>query len=113
MDYLLDTNIIITYGRDNQYTQEIEREYELFSDSNQLYVSIVVLGELDAFIKKNKLGPTKIDRIETILSGVGTIGIDHGEIIGRYGDIDAYSQGKLASSGLLFSARNMGKMIYG
>jgi predicted nucleic acid-binding protein len=51
MDYLLDTNIIIIYSRDNQIAREIERKYAIFNGINDLYISIVTLGELDSFIK--------------------------------------------------------------
>ena len=37
------------------------------------------------------------------------IGINFTEIISRYGDIDAFSQGKLPNNKANFSARNMGK----
>ncbi|WP_420460606.1 type II toxin-antitoxin system VapC family toxin [Neolewinella sp.] len=109
MNYLLDTNIVIIYSRDKDYAKQIETKYQLFGGDHDLYISVVTLGELDALIKKNKLGQRKIDKIEKILSGIATIGIDYDEIISKYGDIDAYSQGKIDRGGQKFAAKNMGK----
>jgi len=43
------------------------------------------------------------------LSLLSEFGISFEEIIDRYGEIDAYSQGKLRDTKVDFSARNMGK----
>ena len=109
MNYLLDTNIIIIYSRDNDYAKRIETKYQLFAGDHDLYISVVTLGELDALTKKNRLGQRKIDKIEKIISGIATIGIGYGEIISGYGDIDAFSQGKVDRGGQKFAAKNMGK----
>lgn len=44
MNYLLDTNIIIIYGRDSEISKRIEDEYNLFDPQNSLAVSVVTLG---------------------------------------------------------------------
>ena len=93
MNYLLDTNIILIYSRDTQLFNAIELKYKLLDSSNQLAVSVVTLGELDALIKKSKIGLKRQNKIRTILSEVITIEINHEEIIQRYGDIDTFSQG--------------------
>ena len=49
------------------------------------------------------------NNIQRILDSVNKIGINFAEIIDRYGDIDAFSQGKLTNSNVKFTARNMGK----
>lgn len=107
MNYLIDTNIIIIYSRENDFAKKIENKYELFSPQNSLYISIVTLGEIDAIIKKNQLGERKQDKIRKLLEGIYKIGLAHEELISKYGDIDAFSQGKIGN--VTFSARNMGK----
>ncbi len=109
MDYLLDTNIIVIYSRASEVADRIEEKFQLFDKKNSLAISIVTLGELDALLKKLKLGDKRKQRINKILSSVAKIGLNHKEIISRYGDIDAFSQGKIQHSGEKFSARNMGK----
>lgn len=109
MDYLLDTNIIVIYSRESEIADRIEEKFQLFDKKNSLAISIVTLGELDALIKKLKLGEKRKRKINRILNSVAKIGLNHKEIISRYGDINAFSQGKVQHSGEKFSSRNMGK----
>lgn len=108
MDYLLDTNIIIIYSRDSNVAKRIEDEYNLFEENNTLAISVATLGELNAFIKKIGIGERRKRKINGIVSRLVKIGLNSKELIEKYGDIDAYSQGKLKKKGN-FSARNMGK----
>lgn len=109
MDYLLDSNIIVIYSRDNDVSNLIEERYQLFSSNHRLFVSVVTLGEINAIIKKFQLGEKRQNNIQRILASIHKIGINFAEIIDKYGDIDAYSQGKIANSKVKFTARNMGK----
>lgn len=109
MDYLLDTNIIIIYSRDNDLSKKIESQHNIFSDQNRLFISVVTQGEIEAVIKKSKLGQRRKSNIHKILNGIRTITLNYQEIISRYGDIDAFSQGKLESRLGNFTSRNMGK----
>ena len=67
MDYLLDTNIILIYSRDNEISREIEKHYKIFDANNRLAISVVSLGELDALVKKLGLGKSRIERISSIV----------------------------------------------
>ena len=77
MDLLLDTNIIIIYSRDNDVSKMIEDKHQIFTGRNRLFISVVTLGEIDAIIKKFKLGkgravPTsRIDRDRRYLTSFG------------------------------------------
>lgn len=104
MDILLDTNIIVIYSRDNELSQRIEDKYQIFNRENRLFISVVTLGEIDALIKKSKLGARRKNKIKEILSRIYQLSIEQQEIITRYGDIDNFSQVNKA-----FSSRNMGK----
>ena len=75
---------------------------------NTIAISVITLGEIDALIKKLGLGHSRQDKIFSLLDNFLKLGIHTKQIIERYGDIDAYSQGKLSSSSK-FSAKNMGK----
>ncbi|MEL7222731.1 MAG: type II toxin-antitoxin system VapC family toxin, partial [Bacteroidota bacterium] len=109
MDYLLDSNIVIIYSRDNKISEAIEKKYKIFSGDNRLAISTVSLGEINATIKKLNVGEKRKDKIKEILDRVNEFSINFKEVIDRYGDIDAYSQGKLKVKKGKFSSRNMGK----
>jgi len=109
MKYLLDTNIFIAYCRKGLTSQKLERNYQLSRSKNPFYVSVVTLGELNAFIKRNGIGRRKENLINELLEKCYQIDIGYEEVISQYGDIDAFSQAKTKIAGYDFTARNMGK----
>lgn len=109
MDYLLDTNIVIIYARASDLAHKLEAKYQLFSGEHNLAISVVTVGELKSIEKKFKYGEKKKKRIKKLLDQLLRIDINIEEIMERYSDIDAYSQGKLSSKSSDFTARNMGK----
>jgi len=109
MDYLLDTNIVVIYSRANEIAKKIEGKYQIFSNDNRLAISTISLGEINAITKKLQLGERRRNNINEIVGNLNEFRIDVREVIERYGDIDAYSQGKLPSIQGKFTARNMGK----
>ncbi|MEN0049926.1 MAG: type II toxin-antitoxin system VapC family toxin [Bacteroidota bacterium] len=109
MNYLLDTNIVLIYGRASSLSNKIEEKYQLFDGTHNLFISVVTLGELDSLIKQLNYGEKKKSRINTIVEDLVKLDIHYKEIIEQYGDIDAYSQGKLKTEPSNFSSRNMGK----
>lgn len=56
MDYLLDSNIILIYSRNDQVARSIESKYKIFSNDNRIGISIVSKGEVEASILKLDLG---------------------------------------------------------
>lgn len=109
MDYLLDTNMIIIYSRDSDIAGKIEEKYNFFNERNTLAISIVTLGELDSLIKQLGIGDKRQKRIAMLLEDVAKIGLNSAEIIQKYGDIDAFSKGKLQGKSAPFSSKTMGK----
>ncbi|MEN0003387.1 MAG: type II toxin-antitoxin system VapC family toxin [Bacteroidota bacterium] len=109
MNYLLDTNIIITYSRENALARRIEKQYQLLDGQHNLYISVVSLGEIDSYVKKFGIGRKKQSTIQKTLELTYQIDIGYQEIISKYGDIEAFSQGKAKLPGHSFTARNMGK----
>ena len=109
MTYLLDTNILIIYVRDTAFTRSLEAELELLKPENILVISVISLGEIRSIAKRNNWGDKKINRLTEILNEFIVADINTEEIIERYAEIDAYSQGKLRGKQVPFSARNMGK----
>lgn len=109
MNYLLDTNIIIFYNKGRDLARKIEVEHQLFATGNNLAVSIVTLGEINSIIHQLNIGDTRRRGIEKTLEPITTLDISHEDVIERYGEIEAYSQGRHRSKESEFSARNMGK----
>ncbi|MEZ4847588.1 MAG: type II toxin-antitoxin system VapC family toxin [Bacteroidia bacterium] len=109
MNYLLDTNILLIYGRGTNISDQIEKQYNLFNSQNNLAVSVVTLGELNSLSKQFNYGEKRKQKLEKLVEDVFIIDLNIAKIVDRYGEIDAYSQGKLASKPLQGSARNMGK----
>ena len=109
MNYLLDTNILLTYVRDKTARIRIENTYQFFGKSNKPIISVVTVGELKSIAKRNYWGLRKLALLDAILSQLIIIGINAEDIIEKYAEIDTYSQGKLKNNPLLTTARNMGK----
>ncbi|MEL7120353.1 MAG: type II toxin-antitoxin system VapC family toxin [Bacteroidota bacterium] len=109
MDYLLDTNILVIYSRESEIADKIEAEFQIFNGDNNIAISVVTLGELNSLAKRFNYGNRRKQRIEKLVEKLFTIDTNIKEIIERYGDIDAYSQGKLEGNPLGTSSRNMGK----
>jgi len=109
MDYLLDSNIILIYCRNDKVARALESRYRIFSGDNRLGISIVSKGEIEASILKAGLGEKRKQRIKELMSRLTEFGINFEEVIKKYAQIDAYSQGKSEKSKGKFSSRNMGK----
>ena len=109
MNYLLDTNILVTYVRDTELTRRLEDRLHLLNGENNLIVSVVSLGEIRSIAEQNNWGENKINKLERIIENFLIADIKIETIIERYAQIDAYSQGKLDGEQVNFTARNMGK----
>jgi tRNA(fMet)-specific endonuclease VapC len=109
MRYLWDTNILLHYLNDSVTSKYIERKYKLVSPINKQHISVVSLGEIKSLAKRRNWGNAKLNRLFALLEKFVISDINIGEIIERYAEIDAFSQGKLFDKSVQFSAKNMGK----
>lgn len=111
MNYVLDTNILLGYLREEPSIVQKLEEMNLFSDTNFLFISIVSSAELMSLAKQRNWSDSKFQKMVNFLDDFLTVPIDTKEILVIYSDIDAYSQGKLKNKPLPIetSARNMGK----
>ncbi len=108
-NYLLDTNIIVTYARSIKLADQLEKTYNLFNDENYVAISVVTLGELNSLTRQYNYGLKRQTTINSLVELVYPIDINTQAIIDRYGEIDAYSQNKLNDRPLKMTSRNMGK----
>jgi tRNA(fMet)-specific endonuclease VapC len=106
---LLDTNIVLNLIRDSPLSKQIRTDYQIFLPPRRLFTSVVVEGELESLALQNEWGAAKLLLLSHYLSNLIIVDIRVNDIIKRYAEIDAYSQGKLKSLPLTGSARNMGK----
>lgn len=109
MNYILDTNLVLIYLRDNQQAKRIEEDLQLLSERHNLILSVVSVGELQSIAKRNRWGKRRIENMHKILSDFLIAAINTEDIIEKYAEIDTYSQGKLMGSPVTFTARNMEK----
>lgn len=109
MLFLFDTNIILIYLRNIPMQENIEKEYNPFNLYNSPIISVVTVGELRAFTLKNNWGERRIKDLQTLLEKFLVIDLNTEDILNRYAEIDAFSQGRLNNKKSNFSARNMGK----
>lgn len=109
MDYLLDTNVLIIYSRSANIARRIERDHQLFDGSNDLAISVVTIGEINSLIAQYDYGKRREKSIQNMLDKLLEIDINIRKILDLYGQIDAYSQGKLKDKKGNFTSRNMGK----
>ena len=108
--YVLDTNILLFLVKNPVFGQYFTQTYGTHP-SNELVYSYVSLGELDSITKQNQWGIKRLQALQKALKGFTAIPLTGQALITQYGDIDAYSQGRLPAQPLPagMSARNMGK----
>jgi len=110
MDYILDTNILVTYLRNNnKFSTQIDEKYSPLSGKNTSIISVVSVGEIKSIATRNKWGSKRLAKLDILLNEFITADINVESIVNRYAEIDAFSQGKLESKKSNFTARNMGK----
>jgi predicted nucleic acid-binding protein len=109
MTYLLDTNILLIYLRNNPLSVKIDKKFTPLSFPNKPVVSVVSLGEIQSIGLRNHWGEKRLGLLNRFIKKFLIADINVETVIQRYAEIDAYSQGKLAGKLLSGSARNMGK----
>ena len=109
MNYLLDTNIILIYLRDKIGRINIEKDYDPFGAKNNPMISVVTVGEIKSIAKRNYWGIKRLNLLDDILNSIIITDINSEDVIEKYAEIDAFSQGKIKENPLSMSARNMGK----
>ncbi len=109
MKYLFDTNILLHYLRRSALGRKIDQQINPFAPANTLLLSIVSVGEIRSISIQNDWGAPRLGALQNALKSYIVVGVTGSDLIERYAEIDAYSQGKLPGKILPFSARNMGK----
>jgi tRNA(fMet)-specific endonuclease VapC len=116
MKFLLDTNILVHLVRQTPSLYPVLDALQISRVDNQIFISIISVGEIMAFSKIHKWGFAKRQHLDHILGLFVVVPIVESpenatRMTDVYATIDAYSQGKYETKSLPkgMSARNMGK----
>jgi len=109
MNYLFDTNILLTFVRDRKFRWELKTKFDMSNLENRNLISIVSVGELKSLSLRNNWGERRNQELDDALKDFITVDIRYMPIVMKYAEIDAFSQGKLKDKPLKMSSRNMGK----
>ena len=109
MNFLLDTNIILIYIRNEKTKMWIDKTYKPLSIENIPLISVVTMGEIRSLSIRNNWGKPKNQALEKLLNLFLIADINSEDIIQRYAEIEAFSQNKLPEKPLNNTPRNMGK----
>ncbi|QRR03844.1 type II toxin-antitoxin system VapC family toxin [Dyadobacter sandarakinus] len=109
MIYVLDTNVILAYFRKNAIRYVIESVFDIYESEAQVILPAIIIGELRSLSIQNGWGKQKITDLEEFVTPFIPFPELTEDIIVRYAEIDAFSQGRLPGKRLELSARNMGK----
>lgn len=101
---------MIAYLREPNATQDyVDKEFNPLEIQNNAIISVVTVGEIRAIALKNGWGINRTRKIEGLLKQVIIADINSEDVINRYAEIDAFSQGRLDGRKSNFTARNIGK----
>jgi tRNA(fMet)-specific endonuclease VapC len=110
MTYIWDTNILLKIVRDDSFLEKLRDKYDFFSSPNQLFVSIVTIGEIHAIALRNHWGDKRMANLAQKLKLAKAIDITNNPaLIQMYAEIDVYSQSHHPILKLPTPARKMGK----
>ena len=109
MIYLFDTNILLHFLRSTPVKAFVITNYAPLSPADKVVISVVTIGEIKSISIQNKWGVARSKALEDLYAEFIITDINAENIIQRYAEIDAYSQGKMPGKPLGHSSRNMGK----
>ncbi len=109
MNYVIDTNILLIYLREEKTKSLIEDEYDPMGRDNNPMISVVTVGEIRSIAKRNYWGNKKLRAVENLMDKLIITDIKYEDLIEKYAEIDTYSQDKIREKRLGMTSRNMGK----
>lgn len=105
--YLFDTNMLLLMLRQDARWDTLQAAHHFDESFN--FISVVSLGELYSIGLQNNWGVKRLVQIGQLQEEFVTADIHVENIIHKYAEIDAFSQGKLTGKPLGATSRNMGK----
>lgn len=87
---LLDTNILIHLARGGLAAARLEERYALRSRRLTPWISVVVVGELLAFARRNRWGSAKIAAVEQLVANLVLVDINLRPVLEAYAALHAH-----------------------
>lgn len=111
MTVTIDTNILLHLLRNSYLVPTIQQQLDQSAAEDTIIISIVSVGEIESIAHQRNYGANKRDYLTKLLQDFLTVPIYSMDVVERYAEIDAYSQGNLMNKPLPdgLSSRNMGK----
>ncbi len=109
MHYVLDTNIILFYLKDNDTKRFIETKFRPFQEGNIAIISVVSIAEMGVLARRNNWGERRLQIVERLYNSFVIVDVSSQDLISAYIDIDTFSERKHPTKPLKESSRNMGK----
>ena len=109
--YILDTGIVLGYVRGAGYAEYVEKKFAVSVPPNMALISVVTMGEIYSLSLQLGWREGKRKRLGELLRKIPYVDISAPQILEKYAEIDAYSQGKYPLLKLPqgMTSRNMGK----
>ncbi|MCU0434798.1 MAG: PIN domain-containing protein [Bacteroidia bacterium] len=109
MSIVLDTNVLVYLLRNKE--PQVTFIKSLLQNEEELLISIVTKAELLSIAIQNNWAEKKLSDLEKLLDKLLVVPVSAMDIVKRYAEIDAFSQGKLAGHPMpsKYTSRNMGK----
>jgi len=109
MKYVLDTNVILAYLRKHPVWNKIQTHLDIFETGTIVYLPVIIVGELRSIAVQNEWGSIRTVELQRFTKEFVPVTNLYADLVERYAEIDAFSQGRLQEKQLKGSARNMGK----
>jgi tRNA(fMet)-specific endonuclease VapC len=89
---ILDTNVLVHWMRGDATYRHLVEEYDLAARRPRPIVPVVVVGELQAFVRWRGWGPAKTDALAALLSTLPRANISAEPVLEAYADLDCTSR---------------------
>lgn len=109
MNYVLDTNVILFYLKDDETKEFIENNFGPFQEANVGIISIVTVAEIGVLARRNGWGDRRLKIVEKLFENLVIVDINSQDIIAAYIDVESYGEGSHPTKKYKNSSRNMGK----
>lgn len=92
--YLLDTGILAGFIRGSEYAKYSEEKFQLFDPGNEIFISVVSVGEILSLAIQFNWGDTKKTILKKTINEIPWVDINNEEVLNRYAEIDAFCLNK-------------------
>ncbi|HUU06394.1 MAG TPA: type II toxin-antitoxin system VapC family toxin [Patescibacteria group bacterium] len=92
--YLLDTGILAGFIRGSEYAKYAEGKYQLFDPRNEIFISVVSVGEILSLAIQFDWGDAKKAILKKTINEIPWVDINNEEVLNCYAEIDAFCLNK-------------------